>query len=116
MKHFLAILLTLAFALAVNPDCALVVPQNPLTAAGLATPYLLTTLNPANGPCHQSNPDQTTFVQSTILDTDTGNLFVYNPLVIDIGSSPAIKPVVPKVKLKQHNKTKKNRNSFRKTM
>jgi hypothetical protein len=87
----------LGVALAKNADCALIVPKDPLTATGLATPYRLIALNPADGPCHQSDADQATFVQSTIIDTDTGNLFVYNPLVIDNGTVPAAAPIVPKV-------------------
>src|SRR5437016_2662319 len=34
---------------AVNMDCTLIVPPNPLSAQGLATPYQLTATNPANG-------------------------------------------------------------------
>ena len=37
------------------------------------------------------------FVQATILDTQTGTLYVYNPLVIAAGTKPAVKPVVPKL-------------------
>jgi len=42
-----------------------------------------------------TNPTQQAFVQGIVLDTDTGNIFVYNPLVIDYGTQPAVKPVVP---------------------
>ena len=37
------------------------------------------------------------FVQATILDAQTGTLYVYNPLVITAGTKPAVKPVVPKL-------------------
>jgi hypothetical protein len=82
-------------ASAQNPDCTIIVPLAPLTAAGLATPYELTATNPANGPCHELNPAQTAFVQATILDPATGNISVYNPLVIDHGTTAAVPPVVP---------------------
>jgi hypothetical protein len=84
-------------ATAQNANCALVVPPNPLSAEGLATPYYLTALDPADGPCNQANPDQTTFVQGAIIDLDTGRGFVYNPLVIDLGTRPLIAPVVPRL-------------------
>jgi hypothetical protein len=98
MKPIIVLLLfILGTSLAKNLNCALYVPKNPLTAAGLATPYRLTALDPSHGYCNQSDPDQSAFVHSTILNTDTGELFVYNPLVIDDGSSPAVTPVVPTV-------------------
>ena len=34
----------------VNMNCTLIVPAHPLTAQGLATPYLLTATDPAQGP------------------------------------------------------------------
>jgi hypothetical protein len=71
------------------------VPAHPLTARGLATPYLLTATNPKAGPCREANPDQSAFVQATIVDPHTGRLSVYNPLVIDKGTTPAVAPVVP---------------------
>ena len=35
-----------------NADCTLIVPPNPLTARGLATPYQLVATDPNNGPCN----------------------------------------------------------------
>src|SRR6266567_6013272 len=78
-----------------NPDCALIVPLNPLSAQGLATPYQLTALNPANGPCNEANPAQGAFVQGAILNPATGQISLYNPLVIDQGTQPAAMPKVP---------------------
>ncbi|GAA1220739.1 hypothetical protein GCM10009665_08570 [Kitasatospora nipponensis] len=78
-----------------NANCSLTVPADPLSAQGLATPYTLTATNAAQGPCHESNPDQSAFVQATVLDPATGALSVYNPLVIDKGTTPAIAPVLP---------------------
>src|SRR5579862_4264703 len=83
-----------------NMDCELVVPEHPLTAAGLASPYLLTGpggQSPAASGCQQSNPNLQAFVQATILNPATGKLWVYEPLVITLGSPPAVAPVVPKL-------------------
>lgn len=79
----------------VNPNCTLTVPPNPLTAAGLATPYRLSATNAANGACHEATSDQAAFVQATVIDPATGKLSVYNPLVIDSRSQPAATPVTP---------------------
>lgn len=81
----------------VNADCTLIVPPHPLSAQGLATPYQLVATNPDDGPCHESNDMQAAFVQGSIFDFDTGVISVYNPLVIDQGTKPAINPVVPRV-------------------
>jgi hypothetical protein len=80
-----------------NTDCSLIVPPNPLSAQGLATPYQLTATDPANGPCHEANPAQAAFVQGAILDPNTGHIFIYNPLVVDQGSQPAIQPKPPQL-------------------
>ena len=82
-------------AAAINGDCSLIVPAHPLTAQGLATPYQLLATNPANGPCHEATATQAAFVQGAILDPATGKISVYNPLVVDRGTKPAIAPVVP---------------------
>ena len=78
-----------------NPVCTLTVPANPLTAAGLARPYELAAANEADGPCHEANPNQSAFVEATILDPATGALSIYRPLVVDRGSTPAERPTVP---------------------
>jgi len=80
-----------------NADCTLIVPPNPLTARGLATPYQLVATDPNNGPCNEANPAQSAFVQASVFDFDTGQISVYNPLVIDQGTKPAINPVVPTI-------------------
>lgn len=82
---------------AVNGDCTLIVPPHPLTAKGLATPYQLVATNEDNGPCHEANPNQAAFVQAAVIDPATGQISIYNPLVIDKGTQPAIAPVVPKL-------------------
>lgn len=80
-----------------NPNCTIIVPQNPLSAQGLATPYQLQATDPAQGPCHEANTGQSAFVQGAVFDPATGQVSIYDPLVIDKGSKPAIKPVVPKL-------------------
>jgi hypothetical protein len=82
-------------AAATNMNCTLIVPRNPLSAQGLATPYQFTATNPTDGPCNEANTDQSAFVQSTIYDPASGTFAVYNPLVIDKGTQPAVKPIVP---------------------
>src|SRR5579862_9032360 len=79
-----------------NMNCTLIVPDNPLSAKGLATPYKLFGTNQGqDGPCNEANPNQGAFVQGAIIDTDTGQVSIYNPLVIDWGTKPAVAPVVP---------------------
>ena len=80
---------------AVNMDCTLIVPRNPLTAKGLATPYQLVATNPDNGPCNEANKMQAAFVQGAVIDPATGAISIYNPLVVDKGTKPAVQPVVP---------------------
>lgn len=87
----------LSHAAADNMDCTLIVPANPLSAQGLATPYQLLATNPANGPCNEANPNQSAFVQGAVFDPATGQISVYDPLVIDQGTKPAVAPVVPQL-------------------
>jgi hypothetical protein len=86
---------------AVNDECAIIVPAHPLSAKGLATPYQLTGpfgTSPATTGCQMINSiNLGAFVQATIIDPKTGALSVYDPLVITAGTTPAIKPVVPKL-------------------
>jgi len=90
-----------AAAAAANVNCDIIVPANPLSAQGLATPYQLTGPNgttPAASGCTMTNAANLgAFVQATILDPRTGRLSVYNPLVITQGTTPAVAPVVPKL-------------------
>lgn len=75
--------------------CALIVPQHPLTARGLATPYQLTGSDVGGSPCHEADKGTAAFVQAAVLDPATGQISIYNPLVIDRGTQPAVAPVVP---------------------
>ena len=72
-------------------NCTLQVPANPLSARGLATPYVL-----GDG-CQMSNADLQAYVEADIINPRTGSLKVYNPLVITEGTQPAARPVPPRV-------------------
>ncbi|MFZ3189258.1 MAG: hypothetical protein WB523_20070 [Candidatus Sulfotelmatobacter sp.] len=80
-----------------NPNCTIIIPTAPFTAAGLATPYQLTATNPARGECHEANAASSAFVQAAIFDPASGQISIYNPLVIDAGSLPApgAAPITP---------------------
>jgi len=80
-----------------NMDCTLIVPPNPLSAQGLATPYQLQATNANNGQCNEQNPNQSVFVQATILDPANGKISVYSPLVIDAGTQPLVMPTAPQL-------------------
>jgi hypothetical protein len=80
-----------------NADCSLIVPKNPLTAKGLATPYQLTATDPNQGPCLEENNAQSAFVQAAIFDPKNSSISIYSPLVIDQGTTPAVPPVVPHI-------------------
>jgi hypothetical protein len=75
------------------------VPANPLSAKGLGTPYQLTGpdgTTPAQSGCTMANAASLgAFVQATILNTRTGKLSVYDPLVITQGATPAVAPTAP---------------------
>jgi hypothetical protein len=76
-----------------NPDCTLSVPADPASAAGLVTPYELSATDRGNGACHETNTDQSAFVEAAIIDPATGALSVYHPVVVDEGTAPAAPPV-----------------------
>jgi len=84
---------------AANVSCDLIVPANALTAQGLATPWQLTGPNgnnPQGTGCTMANAANLgAFVQATIVDPATGQLLVYNPLVITQGTTAAAAPVAP---------------------
>jgi hypothetical protein len=82
-----------------NVNCDIIVPANPLSARGLATPYQLTGpdgMTSAASGCTMTNATSLgAFVQATILNPRTGALAVYDPLVITQGTTPAVAPTVP---------------------
>lgn len=69
-------------------NCTLIVPDHPLSARGLATPWQL-----GDG-CSEANPNLQAFVESTIL-APNGKVSVYDPLVITQGTTPAVAPTAP---------------------
>ena len=72
-------------------NCTLAVPANPLSAAGLATPWQL-----GDG-CSMANAGtEGAFVEATIL-APNGTVTVYNPLVITAGTTAAVTPTAPTV-------------------
>ena len=80
-----------------DPNCTIIVPANPLTAAGLMTPYQLTATDPAMGPCNESNAAaQSAFVEAAILSPD-GQLTTYDPVVVDEGTQPFSPPANPEL-------------------
>jgi hypothetical protein len=80
-----------------NANCSLRIPNQPLTAQGLATPYQLFATDAAQGPCNEANANQSAFVQAVIFDPASNALSAYEPLVIDQGTQPAIAPVAPQL-------------------
>jgi hypothetical protein len=72
-----------------STNCTLQVPAHPLSAEGLASPYIL-----GDG-CEMSNPDLQAFVEADIINPRNGHVKVYNPLVITEGTQPAAAPVRP---------------------
>jgi hypothetical protein len=59
-----------------NPNCTHIVPNNPLTAKGLATPYELMATDPLQGECHETNTSQSAFVEAAIFDWATGQISI----------------------------------------
>jgi hypothetical protein len=76
---------------AASMNCTLQVPANPLSAQGLATPYIL-----GDG-CSMSNADLQAFVEADIINPRNGHIKVYNPLVITQGTQPAAPPAAPRL-------------------
>lgn len=72
-------------------NCFLTLPNNPLSANGLATPFVL------EPPCSQSVNLQQAYAEAAVIDPATGAVSIYHPLVIDRGKTPPAAPVVPKL-------------------
>jgi hypothetical protein len=83
------IFIVLFYTLSISADnCMLMVPDNPLTPQGLATPYQL-----VGAGCNQATLIMSRFVHAVILNTDNGQVTQYNPLVINAGTTPVVAPV-----------------------
>jgi hypothetical protein len=76
---------------AASTNCTVSVPANPLTAQGLASPWVL-----GDGCTWANGGTEGVFVDATILAPD-GQLQVYDPLVINQGTTPAVAPTPPTI-------------------
>jgi hypothetical protein len=76
---------------AASMNCTLTVPDNPLSARGLATPWQL-----GDGCTMADAANEGAFVEATILAPD-GSVQIYDPLVITAGTTPAAAPVAPRI-------------------
>jgi hypothetical protein len=70
-------------------DCFITLPDNPLTATGLSTPFIL------QPPCSMAVDTQQAFAEAAVYDPATGKISIYHPLVLDLGQQPAAPNVVP---------------------
>ena len=77
-----------------SQNCGLIIPENPLNSTGLATPYILTSLDILQ-PCSVLIPDTSVFIEATILDIDTGNFFIYYPSQLKQSGSIAFVAISP---------------------
>src|SRR6478752_6186827 len=76
---------------AASTNCTVSVPANPLTAQGLATPWVL-----GDGCTWANGGTEGVFIDATIL-APNGQIQVYNPLVINQGTTPAVAPTPPTI-------------------
>ena len=76
---------------AASMNCTVSVPANPLTAQGLASPWVL-----GDGCTWANGGTEGVFIDATIL-APNGQLQVYNPLVINQGTTPAVAPTPPTI-------------------
>jgi hypothetical protein len=76
---------------AASTNCTIAVPANPLTAQGLATPWVL-----GDGCTWANGATEGAFVEATIL-APNGQVQIYDPLVITQGTTPAVAPTPPTI-------------------
>ena len=74
-----------------STNCTVTVPASPLSAQGLATPWEL-----GDGCTWANGGTEGVFIDATIL-APNGQLQVYNPLVINQGTTPAVAPTPPTI-------------------
>jgi hypothetical protein len=74
-----------------STNCTVTVPDRPLTAQGMATPWVL-----GDGCTWANGGTEGVFIDATIL-APNGQIQVYNPLVINQGTTPAVAPTPPTV-------------------
>jgi hypothetical protein len=76
---------------AASTNCTVSVPANPLSAQGLASPWVL-----GDGCTWANGGTEGVFIDATIL-APNGQLQVYDPLVINQGTTPAVAPTPPTI-------------------
>src|SRR6201995_4618294 len=76
---------------AASTNCTVSVPANPLTAQGLASPWVL-----GDGCTWANGGTESVFIDATIR-APNGQIQVYNPLVINQGTTPAVAPTPPTI-------------------
>ena len=74
-----------------STNCTVSVPAHPLSAKGLATPWVL-----GDGCTWENGATEGVFIDATILSPN-GQLTVYNPLVITQGTTPEVAPTPPTI-------------------
>ena len=74
-----------------STNCTVTVPDRPLSAKGLATPWEL-----GDGCTWANGATEGVFIDATIL-APNGQLQIYNPLVINQGTTPAVAPTPPTI-------------------
>jgi hypothetical protein len=74
-----------------STNCTVSVPAHPLSAKGLATPWVL-----GDGCTWENGGTEGVFIDATILSPN-GQLQVYNPLVITQGTQPEVAPTPPTI-------------------
>ena len=74
-----------------STNCTVSVPAHPLSARGLATPWVL-----GDGCTWENGDTEGVFIDATILSPN-GQLQVYNPLVITQGTQPEVAPTPPTI-------------------
>jgi hypothetical protein len=74
-----------------STNCTVTVPARPLSAKGLATPWEL-----GDGCTWANGGTEGVFIDATIL-APNGQVQIYNPLVIDQGTTPAVAPTPPTI-------------------
>ena len=74
-----------------STNCTVSVPAHPLSASGLATPWVL-----GDGCTWENGDTEGVFIDATIL-APNGRIQVYNPLVITEGTQPEVAPAPPTI-------------------
>jgi hypothetical protein len=97
VRHFNALVGLALLAIPVATfaqNCTLLVPNNPLSATGLATPYVLSSTDTVSV-CSVANPNSGVFVQGAYISPSTGAIHIYNPLVVDAANPTPALPLIP---------------------